>query len=593
MLESLEKRVGVAAVMLGIGLALGCSAPAPDEPEPVAQVAQALVCTCAGTSETCPANTACLTQVCEPCCGPNCFECAGKPAAFNTQCDDGNACTTGDFCDGQGNCKAGTTAVVCNDGNPCTVDTCDPKTGCKYTPAPTTTSCNDGNPCTINDRCDGTGKCVGGGNLNCDDGKSCTSDSCVPAQGGCVHTALTGAACNDGNPCTTGDTCTSTGACAGSGTLSCDDGNPCTADSCDPSVSGGCVYTNEVNKPCSDNNVCTQNDMCQAGSCKPGTAIVCNDNNPCTVDTCNANSGCVYTNQPTGTTCDDGNACSTGDQCNANGVCAGTGGLNCNDNNPCTKNTCSGGICQYPNEPNGTACDDGNKCTVSDSCVGGQCTGTGAPNCDDNNPCTNDSCSPATGCTYVNADGKACDDQNPCTLNDVCGGGVCKPGNALQCPATDECHDAGSCDQQSGSCTNPVKQDGSPCTGGKCQSGVCILDADGGSGGNAGTSGNAGTGATGGGSAGTGGSGAASGGAGASGASGAGGSSGSGGGAAGAGGGAGSDAGEPIFEPDPAGCKCKSVGSRGERSHATWLALGALGVAAARRRRRASVARIS
>ena len=44
--------------------------------------------------------------------------------------------------------------------------------------------------------------------------------------------------------------------------------------------------------------------------------------------------------------------------------------------------------------------------------------------CNDNNPCTNDSCDPALGCVFTN-NTAACDDNNPCTVADTCGGGAC------------------------------------------------------------------------------------------------------------------------------------------------------------------------
>ena len=44
--------------------------------------------------------------------------------------------------------------------------------------------------------------------------------------------------------------------------------------------------------------------------------------------------------------------------------------------------------------------------------------------CNDNNPCTNDSCDPASGCVFTN-NTAACDDNDPCTIGDVCGGGSC------------------------------------------------------------------------------------------------------------------------------------------------------------------------
>jgi hypothetical protein len=46
--------------------------------------------------------------------------------------------------------------------------------------------CNDGNACTVNDHCQGGG-CGGGGAKNCNDGNSCTADSCQPLFG-CQNT---------------------------------------------------------------------------------------------------------------------------------------------------------------------------------------------------------------------------------------------------------------------------------------------------------------------------------------------------------------------------------------------------------------------
>lgn len=51
-------------------------------------------------------------------------------------------------------------ARYCDDGDPCTVDTCDSVAGCARTSAPDGTSCDDGNACTLADRCQG-GACVG------------------------------------------------------------------------------------------------------------------------------------------------------------------------------------------------------------------------------------------------------------------------------------------------------------------------------------------------------------------------------------------------------------------------------------------------
>jgi len=86
----------------------------------------------------------------------------------------------------------------------------------------------------------------------------------------------------------------------------CDDGNPCTIDSCDPGQ--GCVYVDETDEtdgePCDDGNACTVNDMCASGSCTNTQQLECDDQKVCTTDTCNEVSGCVYTS-----TCSNGQSC--------------------------------------------------------------------------------------------------------------------------------------------------------------------------------------------------------------------------------------------------------------------------------------------
>ncbi|MBM4370081.1 MAG: hypothetical protein FJ098_00405 [Deltaproteobacteria bacterium] len=116
-------------------------------------------------------------------------------------CDDGDACTAGDLCF-QGTC-GGPVPVDCDDGNPCTDDGCDPHVGC--TNEPNGDPCDDGDACTVKDVCD-NGLCAGPILLDCDDGNPCTDDSCVPASG-CLHDSLGGIPCDDGSACTVGDAC--------------------------------------------------------------------------------------------------------------------------------------------------------------------------------------------------------------------------------------------------------------------------------------------------------------------------------------------------------------------------------------------------
>lgn len=119
----------------------------------------------------------------------------------------------------------------------------------------------------------------------------------------------------------------------------------------------------------------------------------CNDQNPCTDDSCSAGA-CV--NLPNIRTCDDGLFCTVNDRC-AGGSCQGVEGscpgrfcdeeLNicvdcvnnsqCIDGNPCTDNRCVAGVCMFP--PNTTACNDGLFCTTNDTCLQGQCRGLARP----------------------------------------------------------------------------------------------------------------------------------------------------------------------------------------------------------------------
>ena len=79
--------------------------------------------------------------------------------------------------------------------------------------------------------------CLGGAAPECDDGDPCTDDSC-DASLGCLHPANT-ATCDDGDACTVGDVCVQAN-CQSGNALSCDDNNACTDDSCDDVT--GCVY---------------------------------------------------------------------------------------------------------------------------------------------------------------------------------------------------------------------------------------------------------------------------------------------------------------------------------------------------------------
>ena len=101
-------------------------------------------------------------------------------------CDDKDACTAPQQCAG-GACVGGH-AVVSDDGVACTVDACDPATGCTVTPSDAL--CDDGVACTV-DACDPASGCTHTPDTGaCDDMDACTTDECLPA--GCAHTPIPG-----------------------------------------------------------------------------------------------------------------------------------------------------------------------------------------------------------------------------------------------------------------------------------------------------------------------------------------------------------------------------------------------------------------
>lgn len=379
-------------------------------------------------------------------------------------CDDGNTCTTGDWCNGT-TCTPGS-LVSCDDLNTCTADACDPKKGCVHS-ASGLAVCTDGNPCTVSDFCSGA-TCKGGPALNCNDGNACTLDTCA-ASSGCSHGPANGASCEDGNPCTSGDLCIGT-ICASGGPNPCDDTNACTTDAC--SVPSGCYHTQAGGSPaCTDNNPCTTQDVCVGSTCVGAYALNCDDKDACTIDSCDPGTGCFHLG--TGGVCSDGNLCTSGDTCQSTG-CTGTPVV-CTDGNPCTSDGCQSqtGFCSFI-FLSGPGCEDGNLCTLNDICKSGACTPGVLRNCADGDACTIDGCIPGAGtCTYSTAqDGTACEDNSLCTFGDACTAGTCH-GTAKSCDDGQACT-SDSCSPSSGLCSSSPLPDGTPCgTGGTCVSGGC------------------------------------------------------------------------------------------------------------------------
>ena len=382
--------------------------------------------------------------------------------ANDALCSDGNACDGSEICDLEEGCLE-SLPLECDDGDLCNgTEVCDWALGC--VPG-TPLVCDDGNPCDGKETCDPAEGCQAGVAPDCNDNNPCTTDKC-DVQSGCVNEPNS-LPCDDGNDCTQFETC-SGGLCVGGFPLNCNDNNPCTDDTCDPD--SGCHNDNNL-AGCNDNNVCTTGDYCQEGGCVGGPALDCSDNNPCTDDSCTTDKGCQYA--PNDDSCDDGNKCTTEDQCEG-GSCVAGGLKECNDFNACTDDTCNPATgCATQN--NTSPCDDANVCTLVSACEDGSCVGSNSLDCGDGNQCTDDYCHPQDGCQHVNISAP-CDDNSTCTTGDICVDGECVGQGTLKCddnnPCTlNICAEQGKCEYTpiDGPCS-----DDNPCTvGDQCQAGDC------------------------------------------------------------------------------------------------------------------------
>lgn len=289
----------------------------------------------------------------------------------------------------------------------------------------------------------------------CNDGKECTEDQCNK-DGGCVYKLSE-------------EFCLINGLCLKKGETT----EECKY--CDPEINQFEYLLKEDGFSCNDGNECTYEDKCEKGICK-GKKTSCNDNNPCTADFCDPQKGCI--NQPITGYCDDGNLCTTKDYCE-NGMCIGGVINECNDNNPCTEDYCdsTSGKCFHKNL-DGVLCDDGNKCTLNETCDNGSCKSEGELNCNDGNICTKDGCDKVIGCYHDIEENpcceegvSVCDDGNPCT-DDNCNPQTWKciqTFNNAGCDDGKKCTEVDTCNN--GNCIGKIKKcdDGNPCTEDICE----------------------------------------------------------------------------------------------------------------------------
>ncbi len=402
---------------------------------------------------------------------------------------------------------------------------------------PDGTACTDGNACTQTDTCQ-AGTCTGANPVVCTPLDQChVAGICNPADGVCSNPSQPdGTGCTDGNACTQTDTCQAgtctapTRWCARRSTSATSRASaiPPTASARtrpsptaprarrqrlhpDRHLPGGHLHRGEPGgrarrstsatsrasaipptasariRPsptapaCTDGSACTQTDTCQAGTCTGANPVVCTPLDQCHVaGVCNPADGiCSNPSQPNGTACNDGNACTQTDTCQA-GTCTGANPVVCTPLDQChVAGVCNpaDGICSNPSQPNGTACTDGNACTQTDTCQAGTCTGANPVVCTPLDQChVAGVCNPADGiCSNPSQpNGTACTDGNACTQTDTCQAGTCTGFNPVICALLDQCHLVGVCDTGTGICSDPVVPDGTPCVDGD----ACTLSDD-------------------------------------------------------------------------------------------------------------------
>ena len=175
----------------------------------------------------------------------------------------------------------------------------------------------------------------------------------------------------------------------------CNDDDVCTLDICN--AASGCEYFNQSG-PCDDGLICTTNDSCgwyESGTfgsppswkCLGGESPDCDDDDPCTLDSCTEDEFCI--NEAI-EGCEEEEEPVFTDECISS--------ADCDDGNICTLDTCNVWVgCEHI--PQSNPCDDGLSCTQDDTCFEGACSGEPL-DCDDLNPCTLDTCSEEEGCGH-------------------------------------------------------------------------------------------------------------------------------------------------------------------------------------------------
>ncbi|MBT9560415.1 MAG: hypothetical protein IV100_30600 [Myxococcales bacterium] len=221
------------------------------------------------------------------------------------QCDDGIECTTDDHCS-LGTCVGGP-PVTCLVPECAGSASCVPGQGCVPVWLPSGAVCEGESPCASAFACNEEHQCVPTVGKICDDGNACTVDGCDPVTGACT-TAPTAIDCSVPAPCRLAQCNPATGACDAVAP----NGTPCDGGTCND---GACTCAPSCNgKECGDDGCggscggCTAGATCTDGQCD---CVPSCDGNECGDDGCGGSCGSCLD----GTTCTDGQCLGCDDTC--------------------------------------------------------------------------------------------------------------------------------------------------------------------------------------------------------------------------------------------------------------------------------------
>jgi N-acetylneuraminic acid mutarotase len=260
---------------------------------------------------------------------------------------------------------------------------------CFYSPKANGTPCDDGNAATSGDACDGSGSCVG---VICNNPPSdCHNSSGTYTDGTCSYSVKPA-----GTPCGSGLVCNTFGGCIpgcwiGGAHYASGATNPSfVCEVCNPSLSTSSWSFASNATVCRDQNgVCDVAEHCTGSSnacpvdgfATSGTGCT-SDSNACTQDVCNGAGTCTHPQVPAGTSCGSGLVCDTSGGCIPGCWIGGAHYASGATNPSATCQMCDPGqsTSSWSNKLKNTSCDDGNLCTSGDVCTGlGECGGTKAP----------------------------------------------------------------------------------------------------------------------------------------------------------------------------------------------------------------------